>query len=63
MIPEVIEQRLKDINNEIHSLDSLKDSYDDVNVHIVEDQINLLLTEKQSLTELLENCFDNMIGL
>lgn len=63
MIPEVIEQRLKDINNEIHSLDSLKDSYDDVNVHIVEDQINLLLTERQSLTELLENCFDNMIGL
>lgn len=63
MTTEQIEQRIQDITNEIHSLDSLKDAHDDVNIHIVEDQINSLLTERQSLTELLESCFDNLIGL
>jgi hypothetical protein len=63
MRTEQIEQRIQDINNEIHSLDCLKDAHDDVNIHIVEDQINSLLTERQSLTELLESCFDNLIGL
>lgn len=63
MRTEIIEQRLQDIKMEIHSLDSLKESHDDVNIHIVEDQINSLLTERQSLTDLLESCFDNLIGL
>jgi hypothetical protein len=63
MRTEIIEQQIQDIKNKIHSLDSLKESHDDVNIHIVEDQINSLLTERQSLTELLESCFDNLIGL
>jgi hypothetical protein len=63
MRTEIIEQQIQDITNEIRSLDSLKDSHDDVNIHIVEEQINSLLTERQSLTELLESCFDNLIGL
>jgi len=63
MKTEQIEQRLMDINNEIHSLDSLRDSNDDVNIHIIEEQIDSLLTERQKLTELLESCFDELIGL
>jgi hypothetical protein len=63
MKTEQIEQRLMDIKNEIHSLDSLRDSNDDVNIHIVEEQIDSLLTERQKLTDLLESCFDEMIGL
>jgi hypothetical protein len=63
MRTEIIEQRLQDIKNEIHSLDSLKEANDDVNIHVVEEQINSLLTERQSLTDLLESSFDNMIGL
>ena len=63
MRTEIIEQRLQDIRNEIYSLDSLKDAHDDVNIHVIEEQINSLLTERQSLTELLESCFDNLIGL
>jgi hypothetical protein len=63
MKTEQIEQRLMDIKNEIHSLDSLRDSNDDVNIHIIEEQIDSLLTEKQKLTDLLESCFDEMIGL
>jgi hypothetical protein len=60
---EQIEQRIQDIKNEIHSLDGLKTDYDDVNVHIIEDQIDSLLTERASLIDLLESSFDNMIGL
>ena len=63
MQTEIIEQRIQDITNEIHSLDSLRDSYDDVNIHIIEEQIETLLTERHSLTELLESCFDEFIGL
>jgi hypothetical protein len=63
MKTEQIEQRLMDIKNEIHSLDSLRDSNDDVNIHIIEEQIDSLLTEKQKLTDLLESCFDELIGL
>jgi hypothetical protein len=63
MRTEIIEQRLQDIRNEIYSLDSLKEAHDDVNIHVVEEQINSLLTERQSLTDLLESCFDNLIGL
>jgi hypothetical protein len=63
MRTESIEQRIKDINNEIHSLDSLRESHDDVNIHIIEEQIDSLLIERHSLTELLESYFDNLIGL
>jgi len=63
MRTEIIEQRLQDIRNEIYLLDSLKEANDDVNIHVVEEQINSLLTERQSLTDLLESCFDNLIGL
>lgn len=60
---EQIEQRIQDLKNEIHSLDGLKDSYDDVNVHVIEEQIELLITERRSLIDLLESSFDNLIGL
>jgi archaellum component FlaC len=60
---EQIEQRIQDIRMEIHSLDGLKNTYDDVNVHIIESQIDALITERNSLTHLLESCFDNLIGL
>jgi hypothetical protein len=60
---EQIESRIQDIRNQIYSLDGLKNSYDDVNVHIIEEQIDVLLTEKHSLMDLLESCFDDMIGI
>lgn len=60
---EQIEQRIQDLKNEIQSLDSLKDSYDDVNTHSIEDQIDYLIKERNSLMQLLESSFDNMIGL
>lgn len=63
MRTEQIEQRLQDINNEIHSLDRLRDAYDDTNIHEIEHQVDVLLHERQSLTQLLDSCFDNLIGL
>jgi ferritin-like metal-binding protein YciE len=60
---EQIEKRIQDIKNEIHSLDVTKEAYDDVNVHSIEDQIDSLIKERNSLMELLESSFDNMIGL
>lgn len=60
---EQIEQRIQDLKNEIHSLDSLKNNYDDVNVHVIEEQIDSLITERNSLMQLLESSFDNLIGL
>jgi hypothetical protein len=60
---EQIEQRIQDIRTEIHSLDGLKNDYDDVNVHVIEEQIDSLLTERNSLMKLLESSFDNLIGL
>jgi ferritin-like metal-binding protein YciE len=60
---EQIEQRIEAIKNEIHSLDGMKESYDDVNTHSIEDQIDYLIQERNSLMELLESSFDNMIGL
>ena len=63
MRTEQIENRLQDIHNEIHSLDGLRNAYDDTNIHEIDYQIDVLLHERQSLTELLESCFDNMIGL
>lgn len=63
MKTEEIEQRIQDIKNEIHSLDGLKNNYDDVNVHVIEEQIDSLIQERNSLMELLESSFDNLIGL
>jgi hypothetical protein len=60
---EQIEQRIQDIRTEIYSLDGLKDSYDDVNPHCIEDQIDYLVKERNSLIDLLESSFDNLIGL
>jgi hypothetical protein len=60
---EEIQQRLQDVNMEIHSLDSLKDAHDDVNIHIIEKRIEELQEEKFNLQQLLDNCFDEMIGL
>ena len=60
---EQIEQRILALKNEIHSLDGLKDSYDDVNTHCIEDQIDYLIEERNSLMQLLESSFDNLIGL
>jgi len=60
---EEIQQRLQDVNMEIHSLDSLKDAHDDVNIHIIEKRIEELEEEKFNLQQLLDNCFDEMIGL
>ena len=63
MVTEQIEQRLQDIKNEIHALDGLRECNDDVNIHVIEEHIDSLLTERQQLTDLLESCFDNLIGL
>jgi hypothetical protein len=63
MKPEQIEKRLQDIKNEIHSLDSLRDAYDDTNIHEIEEQVDILLMEKQHLSDLLDSCFDELIGL
>jgi hypothetical protein len=48
---------------EVHSLDSLKDSYDDVNIHTIEKRIEELQEEKFNLQDLLDSCFDQFIGL
>lgn len=63
MKTEIIEQRLQVIKNEIHSLDSLRNAHDDTNIHEIEEQIDVLLNERQKLTDLLESCFDDLIGL
>jgi hypothetical protein len=60
---EQIEQRIQDIKNEIQSLDGVRNNYDNVNIHVIEEQIDLLITERNSLMELLESSFDNLIGL
>ena len=63
MRTEQIEQRLQDIKNEICFLDSLRDAHDDTNIHIIEEQVDVLLNERRNLTFLLESCFDELIGL
>jgi hypothetical protein len=63
MKPEIIDERLRAIKNEIHSLDSLRDAHDDTNIHELEEQIDVLYHERQSLTVLLESYFNEMIGL
>ena len=60
---EDIQQRLQDIHMEVYSLDSLRDGYDDVNVHTIEERINELQQEKYNLQDILDSCFDNLIGL
>lgn len=63
MTPEDLQQRIQDVNMEIRSLDSLRDGYDDVNIHVIEDRITELQTEKFNLQQLLDSCFDQFIGL
>ena len=63
MRTEVIEQRLQDIKNEIYLLDGLREESDDVNIHIIEEHINALQQEKFNLQDILDSCFDNLIGL
>lgn len=60
---EQIETRIQEIRNEIHSLDGLKHSHDDVNIHIIESQIDALITEKDNLVSILDSSFDDLIGL
>lgn len=63
MTSEQIEQRLHDINNQIKLLDSQKEWGDDVNIHMIEKQQEELLTEKYTLTDMLDSYFDDLIGL
>ena len=63
MRTEQIEQRLQDINNEIYLLDGLREESDDVNIHIIEEHISSLQCEKYNLQDILDSCFDNLIGL
>lgn len=63
MRTEQIEQRLQDIRMEIHSLDSLKEANDDVNIHTIDERINELQQEKYNLQDILDSCFDEIIGL
>ena len=63
MRTEEIQQRLEDIRMELYSLDSLKNANDDVNIHVIEERIIELEEEKNNLQDLLERCFDNLIGL
>jgi hypothetical protein len=63
MRTEEIQQRLQDIRMELYSLDSLKSANDDVNIHVIEERIIELQEESYNLQDLLERCFDNMIGL
>lgn len=63
MKTHIIEERLQTIKNELHLLDSLRDAHDDTNIHIIEEQQDVLYNERQKLTDLLESCFDDLIGL
>lgn len=60
---EDIQYRLQDIRMELHSLDSLKEANDDVNIHTIEERINELQQEKYNLQDILDSCFDQIIGL
>jgi copper chaperone CopZ len=60
---ETIEKRIKDIKNEIHSLDGFKESYEEVEVEVIEKQIDLLIKEKTFLNDLLESYFNEITGL
>ena len=60
---EDIQYRLQDIRMELHSLDSLKEANDDVNIHTIDERINELQQEKYNLQDILDSCFDQIIGL
>ena len=60
---EDIQYRLQDIRMELHSLDSLKEANDDVNIHTIDERINELQQEKFNLQDILDSCFDQIIGL
>ena len=61
--PESIEKRIRDIKNELHSLESLKDAHEDSDMHLITEQQEVLFNEKQKLTDLLDSYFDTIIGL
>ena len=61
--PESIEQRIRDIKNELHSLESLKEAHEDSDIHIITEQQDVLFNEQQKLTDLLDSYFDTIIGL
>lgn len=63
MNTEQILDRIQEIRNEISFLDNLSNSSDDVNIHCIEDQIYALQLEKWDLESLLEQSFDDLIGL
>lgn len=60
---ESIEQRIRDIKNELHSLESLKEAHEDSDIHIITEQQDVLFNEQQKLTNLLDSYFDSIIGL
>lgn len=61
--PETIERRIRDIKNELHSLESLKNAHEDSDMHLITEQQEVLFNEKQKLTDLLDSYFDTIIGL
>ena len=61
--PETIERRIRDIKNELHSLESLKSAHEDSDMHLITEQQEVLFNEKQKLTDLLDSYFDTIIGL
>lgn len=63
MKTEQIEQRLLDINNKIYFLDGLRYAHDDTNIHEIEQEQEALINERYTLTQLLDSCFDEMIGI
>lgn len=60
---EEIEERLRQINNELRSLDVATEESDDVNIHMIALEEYNLVTERNKLINLLDSFFDNMIGL
>jgi hypothetical protein len=61
--PESIERRIRDIKNELHSLESLKSAHEDSDMHLITEQQEVLFNEQQKLTDLLDSYFDTIIGL
>lgn len=61
--PETIERRIRDIKNELHSLESLKIAHEDSDMHLITEKQEVLFNEKQKLTDLLDSYFDTIIGL
>jgi hypothetical protein len=63
MMPETIEKRIRDIKNELHSLEFLKQAHEDSDMHLITEQQEVLFNEQKKLTDLLDSYFDTIIGL